>query len=253
MKPPEVEYLRKYIFNDTYFKRQRKQYFDLLGEKKTVLSQEYKDYIKSPENQAAFMREHGVLPLWDLPSFGKHVLLGNGAHRGTWTSSPRTRNKPLDRSAAQGYIIGKPGEKLLDTDTVYPGGQEGLKEILDNSYVSRFRDDGVRYLGEDPRYWVTRKTYPEGGLLLHDYRTGGKIHIKPENRGKFTALKKRTGHSASWFKAHGTPAQKKMAVFALNARKWKHGDGGLIERMQSVYGDDIAAMREAIQLAKSKK
>lgn len=56
---------------------------------------------------------------------------------------------------------------------------------------------------------------------------GGKIHIKPENRGKFTALKKRTGHSASWFKEHGTPAQKKMAVFALNARKWKHEYGGI--------------------------
>lgn len=51
---------------------------------------------------------------------------------------------------------------------------------------------------------------------------GGHIHIKPENRGKFTELKRRTGHSASWFKEHGTPAQKKMAVFALNAKKWKH-------------------------------
>ena len=39
------------------------------------------------------------------------------------------------------------------------------------------------------------------------------IHIKPANRGKFTA---------SWFKENGTPAQKKMAVFALNARKWSH-------------------------------
>ena len=58
------------------------------------------------------------------------------------------------------------------------------------------------------------------------YDKGGKIHIKPENRGKFTALKKRTGKSASWFKEHGTPAQKKMAVFALNARKWKHAFGG---------------------------
>lgn len=48
------------------------------------------------------------------------------------------------------------------------------------------------------------------------------IYIKPENRGKFTRLKKRTGKSASWFKAHGTPAQKKMATFALNAKKWKH-------------------------------
>jgi long-subunit acyl-CoA synthetase (AMP-forming) len=54
------------------------------------------------------------------------------------------------------------------------------------------------------------------------YRDGGRIHIKPENRGKFTALKERTGHSASWFKENGTPAQKKMAVFALNSRKWKH-------------------------------
>ena len=54
------------------------------------------------------------------------------------------------------------------------------------------------------------------------YAEGGQIHIKPENRGKFTALKERTGHSASWFKEHGTPAQKKMATFALNARKWHH-------------------------------
>jgi len=61
------------------------------------------------------------------------------------------------------------------------------------------------------------------------YANGGKIHIKPENRGKFTALKKRTGHSATWFKEHGTPAQKKMAIFALNAKKWKHGLGGLLE------------------------
>lgn len=54
-------------------------------------------------------------------------------------------------------------------------------------------------------------------------KKGGSIHIKPENRGKFTALKKRTGHSASWFKENGTPAQKKMAIFELNARHWNRG------------------------------
>lgn len=63
---------------------------------------------------------------------------------------------------------------------------------------------------------------------------GGKIHIKPENRGKFTALKERTGHSASWFKENGTPAQKKMAVFDLNSRKWtRKEDGGVIDRGNS--------------------
>lgn len=65
------------------------------------------------------------------------------------------------------------------------------------------------------------------------YKSGGKIYIKPSHRGKFTALKKRTGKSASWFKAHGTPAQKKMATFALNAKKWKHDDGGHLYQ----YGD----------------
>ena len=66
----------------------------------------------------------------------------------------------------------------------------------------------------------------EGGGSRAD--GGHKIHIKPENRGKFTALKKRTGKSASWFKAHGTPAQKKMATFALNSKKWhKKAHGGI--------------------------
>ena len=71
--------------------------------------------------------------------------------------------------------------------------------------------------------------YPEvyQNNSIEEYKNGG-IHIKPENRGKFTELKKRTGKSATWFKQHGTPEQKKMATFALNAKKWKHADGGEI-------------------------
>ena len=64
--------------------------------------------------------------------------------------------------------------------------------------------------------------YKQGGILKRVESGKSGIHIKPENRGKFTALKKRTGKSSTWYKEHGTPAQKKMAVFALNARKWKH-------------------------------
>ena len=76
-----------------------------------------------------------------------------------------------------------------------------------------------------------------GGTSGMDFSSGGKIHIKPENRGKFTALKKRTGHSASWFKAHGTPAQKKMAVFALNSKHWSHkrADGGYLQDYGQSY------------------
>lgn len=66
------------------------------------------------------------------------------------------------------------------------------------------------------------KSERNGGILKRVESGKSGIHIKPENRGKFTALKKRTGKSSTWYKEHGTPAQKKMAVFALNARKWKH-------------------------------
>ena len=56
-----------------------------------------------------------------------------------------------------------------------------------------------------------------------------KIHISPANRGKFTAKAKRAGMSVSAYAAKvtkkgskATAATKKQAVFARNARKWKH-------------------------------
>jgi hypothetical protein len=60
----------------------------------------------------------------------------------------------------------------------------------------------------------------------NEYAKGGKIHIKPENRGKLTALKQRTGKTEAELYNDGNPAHKKMVVFARNSRKWKHGDGG---------------------------
>lgn len=65
--------------------------------------------------------------------------------------------------------------------------------------------------------WNTGTVLP---IKIPTYKNGKDIYIKPSHRGRFTALKKRTGHSASWFKAHGTPAQKKMATFALNSKHW---------------------------------
>lgn len=64
---------------------------------------------------------------------------------------------------------------------------------------------------------------------INTFKDGG-IFIKPENRGKFTALKERTGKSSTWYKEYGTPAQKKMATFSLNAAKWKHADGGPVKK-----------------------
>lgn len=84
---------------------------------------------------------------------------------------------------------------------------------------SQYNPEGV--LGGQ---WNDDQYIPAWGQILPTYADGkdSGIYIKPENRGKFTRLKKRTGHSTAWFKAHGTPAQKKMAVFAMNSKRWHH-------------------------------
>ena len=58
------------------------------------------------------------------------------------------------------------------------------------------------------------------------FKKGGSIHIKPSHRGRLTELKRRTGKSEAELYNDGNPAHKKMVVFARNARKWKHEDGG---------------------------
>lgn len=56
---------------------------------------------------------------------------------------------------------------------------------------------------------------------IPSYKDGG-IHIKKKNRGKFNALKKRTGKSTEELTHSKNPLTRKRAIFAQNAKKWKH-------------------------------
>lgn len=60
----------------------------------------------------------------------------------------------------------------------------------------------------------------------HLFSKGGGIHIKPENRGKFNALKKRTGKTTEELTHSKNPLTRKRAIFAQNAKKWHHAFGG---------------------------
>ena len=51
---------------------------------------------------------------------------------------------------------------------------------------------------------------------------GRSIHINPANKGKFNATKKRTGKTTEQLAHSKNPLTRKRAIFALNARKWKH-------------------------------
>lgn len=58
---------------------------------------------------------------------------------------------------------------------------------------------------------------------LEMIKKGAKIYIKPENRGKFNATKKRTGKTTKELTHSKNPVTRKRAIFALNSRKWNKG------------------------------
>lgn len=79
------------------------------------------------------------------------------------------------------------------------------------------------------------------------------IHIKPSHRGRLTELKARTGKSEAELYNDGNPAHKKMVVFARNARKWNHADGGflippkkraLLDRINSSRADFVQRIKD---------
>ena len=73
---------------------------------------------------------------------------------------------------------------------------------------------------------------------LNTFAKGGKIHIKPENRGKFTEYcgGKVTSECIAKGKRSSDPAVRKRATFAANARKWHHAFGGDL----NTHGADFA-------------
>lgn len=84
-------------------------------------------------------------------------------------------------------------DSLLD-DYNYFDKQEDFYDLLDNGYKD----------GKLPGY------------------SNGKIRIKPANRGKFNATKKRTGKTTEELTHSKNPLTRKRAIFAQNARKWNH-------------------------------
>lgn len=66
------------------------------------------------------------------------------------------------------------------------------------------------------------------------YKKGG-IHINPANKGKFNALKKRTGKTTEELTHSKNPLTRKRAIFAQNARKWHHEQGGPVNPFHPMY------------------
>ena len=118
---------------------------------------------------------------------------------------------------------------------VFPEVQEINGQLIDFSrppyapgiadYMAHKNNNIVRMSPEEVD-WFTRnykQYYPS-------FKKGGNIHIKKKNRGKFTEYcgGKVTEECIRKGKNSSNPAIRKRAVFAQNARRWKHLFGGTL-------------------------
>lgn len=96
--------------------------------------------------------------------------------------------------------------------TEIDGADERTRELVENVDKTYGTNYKRAYSNMENLYPV----YP-----IPSYKDGG-IHIKKKNRGKFNALKKRTGKSTEELTHSKNPLTRKRAIFAQNAAKWNH-------------------------------
>lgn len=106
----------------------------------------------------------------------------------------------------------------------YPGDTEflnmmqnynGNKQFLINQFDLDSRA-GRRHIWDA----MTGQYFEQGGTLKKIESGKSGIHIKPENKGKFTETKKRTGKTTEELTHSKNPLTRKRAIFAQNAKHW---------------------------------
>lgn len=150
---------------------------------------------------------NGVSTIYDsrLPSGLKGVIPRNTALYSNHFKGNNSRN----------YHFGYSDELAVGLDS-------NIKGLFPHPEAFKINSDGTIQLIRD---WNNPNLhYKNGGSLnyLQLLKKGCSIHIKPENKGKFTETKKRTGKTTEELTHSKNPITRKRAIFAQNAAKWHH-------------------------------
>ena len=207
-------------------------------------------YVFDYTRQARYPDGHFFFSMHDRPQFGKGTIskdfyiydknvkpiseyTGDDMHR----INKNTGNfllQELDSYSANNALIQDAiRDKTLNTIYGYDSGSnfvEGMYEFAVPRNTQMKLVDPITYdnnghiikLSKRDNFKNPDFRYKQGGILKRVESGKSGIHIKPENRGKLTRLKKRTGKSEAELWKEGDPAVRKMITFARNSRKWKH-------------------------------
>lgn len=131
-----------------------------------------------------------------------------------WASSPTGMTFSDSFIGKDGWFSNKAKNKAASLRNQIASGNTWVQNSLNNNAMNIGTTQMQNLLSNYAAY---------GGQL---FANGGGIHIKPENRGKFTETKRRTGKTTEELTHSKNPLTRKRAIFAQNARKWHHAFGG---------------------------
>jgi hypothetical protein len=98
--------------------------------------------------------------------------------------------------------------------------QADWDELAKSLLQQQVNEGRVLEMTEEELRTIVSEGAKEAYTRIKEGKSG--IHIDPENKGKFTATKERTGKSTEELTHSKNPLTRKRAIFAQNAKKWNH-------------------------------
>lgn len=147
-------------------------------------------------------------------------------------NNPKLRGLRQRRLAEQNYFMeginptgivqGNLSQEIPATKVQIPMDLPSIKRTI-STRINPYQDINT-ILDTNLKIPYRESLYPMNyteNITSNDHGKSG-IHINPANRGKFNATKERTGKSTDELAHSKNPLTRKRAIFAQNARKWKH-------------------------------
>ena len=186
---------------------------DMFGESIPDAKSEWIKFIKQQINKNKNFGQ-GVWHIDHINNIPKNNILTDGRkYQYTWWDvSPDIKNGHIGSHTPEAHNVvyhfpaGSKGADIVWNSPIAPSGHMSYKKVgpIDISEAVKYKWNG--------KSWI------------QEYKSGGRIHIKPENRGKFTEYcgGKVTDECIQRAKRSGNKKLIKRAIFAQNSRKWKH-------------------------------
>ena len=174
---------------------------------------------------------------------GPHMMMGGFMQMGG-DPNAQMQQAPLQQQQDQGQAAGAQIQQVMQEVAQKLQQSEQPQQILQELVQEGIPQAQAQQILQQ----VMQQMQGQQGAPQAMYGMGmkyGGIHINPANKGKFNATKKATVKTTAELTHSKNPLTRKRAIFAQNAAKWKHADGGpVIGQEMEVTPAQAAMLRQ---------